>query len=216
MTVRPWTHEEMARRVAESLRDGSYVNLGIGIPTLVSNYIPAGREMVFQCENGILGIGPRPEPGEEVPELIDAGSVYVTLRPGAAIVPHDESFAIIRGGHLDVSVLGAFQVSERGDLASWITPNQAVGGMGGAMDLACGVRAVYVMMRHQDKQRRPKIVRSCSYPLTAPSCVKKIFTELAVIDVGPEGLLVREMAEGLTIEELQGLTEADLRLVPQG
>ncbi|MHB0868922.1 MAG: 3-oxoacid CoA-transferase subunit B [Chloroflexota bacterium] len=216
MSLRPWTQEEMASRVAERLRDGSYVNLGIGMPTLVSNFVPAGREMVFQCENGIMGIGPHPAPGEEVQELIDAGSVYVTLRPGAAIVSHDESFAIIRGGHLDVTVLGAFQVSENGDLASWLTPGQAVGGMGGAMDLARGARAVYVMMRHQDKEGRPKIVRSCSYPLTAPACVKKIFTDLAVIDVEPRGLVVREMAEGLTLADLQAITEPTLRFEPEG
>lgn len=200
----------MAQRVAMKLTDGSHVNLGIGMPTLVANYIRPDREVIFHCENGLIGTGPRPQPGREHPYLIDAGSAPVTLVLGAAVVAHDLSFAIARGGHLDVAVLGAFQVSERGDLANWLVPGR-VGGMGGAMDLAVGAKKVFAMMRHVDTQRRPKIVRSCTLPLTALECVDLIFTDLAVIAVTDGGLVVLEAAHGVSPEYLQSVSEPCLR-----
>ena len=207
-----WTPEEMAQRVAAELPDGGYVNLGIGLPTTVASHVPPGREVVYHSENGILGMGGRPEAGAEDPDLIDAGKQPVTLRPGAAIFHHADSFAIIRGGRLDVAVLGGMQVSERGDLANWMVAGETLGSIGGAMDLAIGARRTFVMMRHTDKDGRPKVLRECYYPLTAPGCVDKIFTDLAVIDVTPDGLVVREMPDGLTFEELQAVTEPQLRL----
>lgn len=216
MGVQPWTQEEMAQRVAAELWDGAYVNLGIGMPQLVCNHVPPGREVVYHCEHGLLGVGPEPPPGQADPDLIDAGSKLVTLLPGAAIFNHDVSFAMIRGGHIDVAVLGAYQVSGEGDLANWAVAGQnPPTGVGGAMDLAVGARKVFVLMRHTDKQGQPKIVNQCGYPLTAPKCVDKIFTELAVMDVTPEGLVVREMAPGLTLEELQKVTEPPLRLAAE-
>jgi 3-oxoacid CoA-transferase B subunit len=216
MSVRPWTPDEMAQRVAAELPDGAYVNLGIGLPQLVSNHVPPDREVIYHCEHGLLGVGPEPPPDQADPDLIDAGSKLVTLLPGAAIFPHDVSFAMIRGGHIDVTVLGAYQVSGEGDLANWAIAGQdPPTGVGGAMDLAVGARKVYVIMRHVDKSGAPKIVRSCSFPLTARRCVDKIFTDLAVIDVTPGGLVVREMAPGLTIEELQKVTEPPLRLAAE-
>ena len=213
MAARPWTLDEIAARIAAELPDGSYVNLGIGMPQLVSNHVPPGREVIYHCEHGLLGVGPEPPPDQADPDLIDAGSKPVTLIPGAAIFPHDLSFAMIRGGHIDVTVLGAYQVSGSGDLANWAIAGQSPpSGVGGAMDLAVGARKVFVMMRHLDKQGKPKIVNQCSYPLTAPRCVSRIFTDLAVIDVTSEGLVVREMAPGLTIDELQRATEPPLRL----
>jgi 3-oxoacid CoA-transferase B subunit len=201
----------MAQRVAAELPDGSYVNLGIGLPTLVADHLPPDREVVFHCENGLIGTGPHVQPGQGHPYLIDASSSRIVLKPGAAVVGHDVSFAIARGGHLDATVLGALQVSERGDLANWLVPGRRLGGMGGAMDLAVGARRVYVMMRHVDPQGRPKIVRRCDYPLTAPACVDLIITDLAVIEVTESGLLVRDTAPGVTFEYLQSLTEPPLR-----
>ncbi len=212
MSHTPWTREEAARNVANHLWDGAYVNLGIGLPQLVSNFVPEGREVLYHAEHGILGIGPAATPGEEDPDLLDAGTNPVTLVSGAAIFSHDISFAMIRGGHIDVAVLGAFQVSERGDLANWMVKGQKLGSVGGAMDLAAGAANVYVLMTHTDKEGRPKIVKECDYPLTANECVDRIFTDLAVIDVTAGGLVVREMCPGMTIEELQRVTEAPLKM----
>ncbi len=212
MAYRAWTKEEMAQKVANCLWDGAYVNLGIGMPQMVSNYLPPGREVLYHCEHGLLGVGPAPAPEDADPDLRDAGANPVTLLPGAAIFPHDVSFIMIRGGHIDVAVMGAFQVSERGDLSNWMVKGQKLGSVGGAMDLAAGAANVYVLMTHTDKEGNPKIVKECDYPLTARGCVDRVFTELAVIDVTPQGLLVREMCPGLTLEELQKVTEPTLTL----
>ncbi len=215
MAVQPWSLDEMAKRVAAELWDGSYVNLGIGMPQLVSNHVPAGREVIYHCEHGLLGVGPEPPADQADPDVVDAGSRQVSLLPGASVFNHDVSFAVIRGGHLDVTVLGAYQVSGEGDLANWAAAGQnPPTGVGGAMDLAVGAGQVFVIMRHRDKSGEVKIVNQCSYPLTAPKCVSKIFTDLAVMDVTPSGLVVREMAPGLTLEELQKMTEPPLRLAP--
>jgi 3-oxoadipate CoA-transferase beta subunit len=201
----------MARRVAEDLPDGSYVNLGIGLPTLVASYVPAGREIVYHSENGILGMGPAPRPGEEDPELIDAGKALATLLPGGAYVHHTDSFVIMRGGHLDVSVLGAFQVSAKGDLANWATDDETFPpAVGGAMDLAVGAKRVLVLTTHTTADGRPKLLERCTYPLTAAHVVDRVYTDLAVLDVTREGLLVREIAEGVTRDELCAATAAPL------
>ncbi len=212
MAYQAWTKDEMAEKVAWCLPDGAYVNLGIGMPQMVSNHLPPGREVLYHCEHGLLGVGPAPAPEDVDPDLLDAGTNPVTLLPGAAIFSHDVSFAMIRGGHIDVAVLGAFQVSETGDLANWIVKGQRLGSVGGAMDLAAGAANVFVLMTHTDKEGKPKIVKDCDYPLTARGCVDRIFTELAVIDVTPQGLMVREMCPGLTLEELQRVTEPKLTL----
>jgi len=205
------TRAQMAHRLAQDIPDGSYVNLGIGLPTLVSNHVPAGREIVYHSENGILGLGPAPAPGEEDPELINAGKELVTLLPGAAYVHHTDSFMIMRGGHLDVSVLGAFQVSATGDLANWATLDEDFPpAVGGAMDLAVGAKRVLVLTTHTSSDGRPKLLERCTYPLTAAAVVDRVYTDLAVLDVTPAGLLVREMVAGLTREALQELTEARL------
>lgn len=210
MTVRPWTVEEMAQLVGDRLERGSYVNLGIGTPTLVAKYVPPDRGVFFHCENGLIGTG-RPASDEEAEEnVIDAGSARVTLITGAAVVGHDVSFAIARGGHLDLAILGAFQVSEAGDLANWSAPNRPPG-MGGGMDLATGAKSVWIMMSHADSSGRPKIVRSCDLPLTARGCVDRIFTELAIIDVSRGGLFVSELAPGVTPQHVRSLTEPVLR-----
>lgn len=189
-----WSTDEMAQRVASRLHIGEVVNLGIGMPTAVARYAPPGTGIIFHSENGIVGMGPQPEPGAEDPDLVDAGKAPVTLIPGGAIVPHDESFGIIRGGHLDCAVLGAFQVSSSGDLANWRLPGARLGSVGGAMDIAVGARRVIAMMRHVDKEGRPKLVPSCTYPLTATKCVSTVVTDFAVIDVTVDGLVVRESA----------------------
>jgi 3-oxoacid CoA-transferase B subunit len=201
----------MAWRAAQDIRPGAYVNLGIGIPTLVSDYVEAEREVVFHAENGVIGQGPAPAPGEEDPDLINAGRGLVTLVAGGSYVHHTDSFLIIRGGHLDLTILGAFQVSAAGDLANWATDDPAFPpGLGGAMDLAVGAKAVWVLLDHVTKKGEPRLRTRCTYPLTAPECVRRIYTNLAVIDVMPGGMLVREMVDGLRSDELQRLTEAPL------
>jgi len=197
----------MARRVARDIPDGAIVNLGIGLPTLVANHIPSDREVILHSENGVLGMGPAPAPGQEDYDLINAGKQPVTLLPGGCYFHHADSFAMMRGGHLDVCVLGAFQVSATGDLANWNTgAPEAIPAVGGAMDLAIGAKKTYVMMEHQTKDGASKIVRSCSYPLTGIGCVSRIYTDLAVIDVTPTGLKLVDVCDGLSLPELQQLT----------
>ncbi|MFJ9452039.1 CoA transferase subunit B [Herbaspirillum sp. NPDC101397] len=207
-----YTREQMAARVARDIPEGAYVNLGIGLPTKVANYLPADKEIFLQSENGLLGMGPAPAPGEEDEDLINAGKQPVTLLTGGAYFHHADSFAMMRGGHLDICVLGAFQVSAGGDLANWHTgAPDAIPAVGGAMDLASGAKQVFVMMEHQTKNGESKIVDQCAYPLTGIGCVNRIYTDLAVIDVTPQGLQVLEIVEGLSFEELQKLTGATLR-----
>ena len=212
MTASALTRTAMARRVAQDLHDGSYVNLGIGLPTMVAEHVPPGREIIYHSENGILGMGGRPAPGEEDPELIDAGKTLTTLLPGGAYVHHTDSFIIMRGGHLDVSVLGAFQVSASGDLANWATDDESFPpAVGGAMDLAVGAKRVLVLTTHATSDGRPKLLDRCSYPLTAAHVVDRVYTDLAVLDVTPQGLQVQEMVEGLSREDLQRVTGAPLQ-----
>ncbi|HEU0103524.1 MAG TPA: 3-oxoacid CoA-transferase subunit B [Mycobacteriales bacterium] len=203
---------DMARRVAQDITDGSYVNLGIGLPTLVGNYVPAGREVIYHSENGILGVGPAPEPGQEDLELINAGKELVTLLPGGSYFHHTDSFMIMRGGHLDISVLGAFQVSAGGDLANWATDDDDFPpAVGGAMDLAVGAKRIYVLTTHTTSQGGPKLLEQCSYPLTAAAVVDRVYTDRAVLDVTATGFLVRELVDGTSPEQLQALTGAQLR-----
>ncbi|MFN8455716.1 MAG: 3-oxoacid CoA-transferase subunit B [Anaerolineae bacterium] len=201
------TREEIARRIALDLPDGCYVNLGVGIPTLVADYLPPEREIILHSENGILGMGPAPAEEERDPDLVDAGKEPVTLLPGAAIFHSADSFAMLRGGHIDIAVIGAFQVSEVGDLANWRLPGATLAGVGGAADIAVGARQVFVAMNHVTSEGQPKIVRECSYPLTARRVVKRIYTDLAVIEVTPEGLRLLEVAPGVTVAEVQAQTE---------
>lgn len=206
-----WTRDEMARKVAEDIPDGSYVNLGIGIPELVAGFVPEGRELIFQTENGLLGMGSPPPAGAEDPELVNAGKKAVTAIPGAAFFHHADSFVMIRGGHIDYCVLGAMQVSAQGDLANWSTGEaDAIPAVGGAMDLVAGVRTIFVITEHTTKSGEPKIVAECTYPLTGPRVVDRIYTNLAVLDVTPEGLVVRERAPGVTFKALQAVTGAPL------
>lgn len=199
----------IARRVAKELRDGDVVNLGIGLPTLVANYLPEGIHITLQAENGILGTGPAAEPGKEDPEIVNAGGFPITVLPGASFFDSAVSFDIIRGGHVDVTILGALQVDEKGNLASWMVPGKRVPGMGGAMDLVVGARKVIVAMEHSVKGQ-PKIMGSCTYPLTAVGVVKKIITEKGVMDITPAGIVLSEIAPGLTPEEVQAATDAKL------
>ncbi|ANI80196.1 3-oxoacid CoA-transferase subunit B [Sphingobium sp. EP60837] len=205
------TREQMAARVASDIPEGAYVNLGIGLPTRIANYLPVDRDIFLQSENGLLGMGPAPAPGDEDWELINAGKQAVTLLAGGSFFHHGDSFAMMRGGHLDICVLGAFQVSVKGDLANWHTGEPgAIPAVGGAMDLAIGAKQTFVMMDLLTKQNESKLVEACSYPLTGLRCVSRIYTDLAVFAVGPRGAEVIEMVEGVSIEELRRLTGVPL------
>ena len=207
------TRDQLAARVARDIPEGAYVNLGIGLPTLVANHLPADREIVLHSENGLLGMGPAPAKGDEDMDLINAGKQPVTMLQGASLVHHADSFAMIRGGHLDICVLGAFQVSALGDLANWRTAaTDAIPAVGGAMDLAAGAKQVFVMMEHRTNSGAAKLVERCTYPLTGLRCVTRVYTDLAVIDVTPEGFVAREWVDGLSFDELCQLTEAPIRI----
>jgi len=209
---RPWTRGEIAARLARDIPEGWYVNLGIGAPLQVADHVPADREVIFHSENGVLGMGPAPAPEAINRWLINAGKQYVTLRDGGAYMHHADSFGLIRGGHLDLCALGAFQVAENGDIANWsISDNDSAPAVGGAMDLAVGARQVWVLMEHQTKSGESRLVRRCTYPLTAVGVVKRVYTNLAVLSVTVDGFAVDEMVEGLTLDALQKVTDASLR-----
>ena len=211
-----WGREEMAKRTALDIPNGSYVNLGIGIPEMVAQYVPDGREVIYHTENGLLGMGPAPAAGEIDPELINAGKKAVTALPGASFFHHADSFAMIRGQHIDICVLGAMQVSEQGDLANWSTGEpDAIPAVGGAMDLVAGVKTIYVITQHCTKSGEPKLVESCSYPLTGKAVVNRIYTDLAVIDVTPGGFEVVELAPGVSFDYVQERTGCKLLAGPQ-
>lgn len=211
----PLTRRQIAWRAAQDLKDGAYVNLGIGLPTMVSDFIPADREIVMHSENGILGVGPAPGANAADPDLINAGKQPITLVTGGSYVHHTDSFLMIRGGHLDLALLGAFEVAENGDLANWTTDDPKFApAVGGAMDLAVGAKEIRVLVEHTTKAGAPRLRKNCAYPLTAPGCVKRIYTDLAVVDVTAEGFLVREMAEDIDLAGLQAKTEASLRPAP--
>lgn len=210
------TRDQIAARVARDIPEGAYVNLGIGLPTMVGAHLPLEREIFLHSENGLLGMGPPPAKGEEDEDLINAGKQPVTLLAGGSYFHHADSFAMMRGGHLDICVLGAFQVSRQGDLANWHTgAPDAIPAVGGAMDLAIGAKRVFVMMEHQTRDGASKIVDVCSYPLTGLACVSRIYTDLAVLDVTPQGLAVREMVDGLSFEELERITGIPLLHAPE-
>jgi len=206
--------QTMALRVAKEFQDGDYVNLGIGIPVLASNYVPAGREVVFHSENGVLGFGQVHTAGEGDPDFVNAGGQAVTIIPGTCFFDHHESFSIVRGRHLDISVMGGLQVSEKGDLANWLVPERQIGTIGGAMDLAVGARKLIIAMNHATKDNQPRIVKKCSYELTAVECVKLVVTDIAVIEVTKKGMVLKEIAPTWTLEEVQELTEPKLIVAP--
>ena len=209
---RPWTRDDIAARLARDIPEGWYVNLGIGAPLQVADHVPADREVIFHSENGVLGMGPAPAPEAINRWLINAGKQYVTLRDGGAYMHHADSFGLIRGGHLDLCALGAFQVAENGDIANWsISDNDSAPAVGGAMDLAVGARQVWILMEHQTKSGESRLVRRCTYPLTAVGVVKRVYTNLAVLSVTVDGFAVDEMVEGLTLDALQKVTDASLR-----
>ena len=213
--VQGWDREAMARRLAQDIPNGSYINLGIGIPELVAKFVPEGRTFIYHTENGLLGMGPSPEEGQEDPELINAGKRHVTANPGAAYFHHADSFAMIRGGHLDLSILGSMQISQSGDLANWSTGKPgAIPAVGGAMDLVAGVKKVFVLTQHTTKTGEPKLVESCTYPLTGQGVVNRIYTDLAVIDITPAGFQTVELAPGVPFEHVQAMTGAPLSPPP--
>ena len=213
--VQGWDREAMARRLAQDIPNGSYINLGIGIPELVAKFVPEGRTFIYHTENGLLGMGPSPEEGQEDPELINAGKRHVTANPGAAYFHHADSFAMIRGGHLDLSILGAMQISQSGDLANWSTGKPgAIPAVGGAMDLVAGVKRVFVLTQHTTKTGEPKLVESCTYPLTGQGVVDRIYTDLAVIDITPAGFQTVELAPSVPFEHVQAMTGAPLSPPP--
>ena len=211
MTLKPLSKEEIAKKVANDLKDGQYVNLGIGLPTLVASFLPDDKEIVLHSENGVLGVGPRPLPGEEDIDLIDAGKDFITLKPGASIFHHTDSFIMMRGGHIDVAVLGGLQVSQKGDLANWATNDETYPpAVGGAMDLASGAKKIFVIMIHTSKDGAPKILEECTFPLTAKQVVTTVYTDLATIDIKNGQMFVREMSPGLTKSNLISKTGAKL------
>lgn len=209
------TREQIAMRISQEVRDGYTVNLGIGIPTLVANYIPKNMFVMFQSENGLLGMGPFPKESEIDPDLINAGKQTVTVVPGASYFSSADSFAMIRGGHVDLTVLGAMEVDEKGDIANWMVPGKMIKGMGGAMDLVAGARHVIVAMQHKDKSGKSKILKKCTLPLTGKGCVHRIVSDMAVMDITPKGFVLKEFAPGFTPEEIQAATEGTLIIDPE-